>query len=85
MLDEHDDRVTVLFDRISGLTTPVKREIKVDPKQYLTKRLQHLECNLRKVAAQVSTAADKPEMDRCLLEQYDEQINGFKFELFDVS
>ena len=31
------------------------------------------------------TAADGPAVDRCLLERYDEQTNGFKLELHDVS
>ena len=91
VLDEHDDRVTGLFNRITGLITPVRREIKAYPKQHISKRLQHiskrlqhLERNLRKVATDVSTAADKREVDRCLLEQYDEQINRFKVELFDT-
>ena len=52
---------------------------------HLIKRMQHLERNLRKVAAEVSTATDNPVVDRCLLEQHHEQINGFKSELFDVS
>ena len=51
MLDEHDDRVTGLFDRSAGLTTQVEREIKADPKQHISKRLQHLGRNQRKVAA----------------------------------
>ena len=80
-----------LFDCLAILTTPVEREAKANPQQHLIKRLQHLikrlqhlKRNLRKVSAAVCTAADNPEVDCCLLELYDEQINGFKFELFDV-
>ena len=37
------------------------------------------------IAVEVSTAADNSEVDCCLVEQYNEQINGFKFDLFDIS
>ena len=84
-LADHDDKVSGLFNRLVMLITPVEHEAKANPHQNLIKRLQHLECNLRKVSAEISTAADNPELDRFWIEQYDEQINGFKFELFDVS
>ena len=37
VLDDHNDRVTGLFDRIVGLITTVKREIKTDPKQHISR------------------------------------------------
>ena len=47
-LDDHDDRVTNLFDRLARLTTPEEREerLKPDPRRCLQRRLQHLEGNL---------------------------------------
>ena len=86
-LDDHDDRVTDLLRRLTHLATPEDRaeKAKLDPRQCLQRRLAHLEANLRKVSDAVSAAAEKTEVDRCLLEQYDEQQNGFKLELYDIS
>ena len=71
-INDHDDKVSGLFDRLMMLTTPVEREAKANSQQHLIKRLQHLELNLCKVSAEVSTAADNPEVDRCLLKQYNQ-------------
>ena len=86
-LDDHDDRVTYRFDRLACLTTPEEQEkrLKPDPRLCLQWRLQHLEGNLRKISKAVASVADKVELDRCLIEQYDEQLNGFKLELYDIS
>ena len=37
------------------------------------------------IATVVMPMTSGPELDRCLLEQYGEQIGGHKLELFDVS
>ena len=44
-----------------------------------------METNLRKLSGAVSAVAEKTKVDRCVLEQYDEQQNGFKLELYDIS
>ena len=44
-----------------------------------------MEENLRKVDTAVTDIDGKPKVDRCLLEQYNEQLNGFKLELYDIS
>ena len=64
---------------LAHLTTPEEQEerLKPDPRRCLQWRLQHLEGNLRKVSKAVAAVADKAELDQCLLEQYDEQLNGF--------
>ena len=69
------------------LATPEEREIKVklDSPQHLHKRLQHMECNLRKVANGVSSAAEQPDVNHCLLEHYGEKVSGFKLKVFDIS
>ena len=79
ILDDDDDKLAGLFDRLVYLNTPVECEVqaKQDPQQQLLKRLQHVKRNIRKVAAVVSTVDDGPDVDRCLLEQYDEQTNRF--------
>ena len=72
-LDDHDNRVTDLFDHVARLTTPDEREerLKPDPWRCLQRRLQHLERNISKVAEAVPAITDEAEMDRCLLEEYD--------------
>ena len=87
VIDDHDNKVTELFTRILRLTMEEEREeeAKLDPRKHLSKRLQHLERNLRTVATAVSSAVEHPRVDRCLLEQYDEQLNGFRLEVFDVT
>ena len=86
-LDDHDDRVTGLLRRLAHLATPEEQaeKPKFDPWWSLQWRLLHLEANLRKVSDTVSAVADKTKMDHCLLEQYDEQQNVFKMELYDIS
>ena len=82
--DEHDDMVTDLFNR---LATPEECEVKarIDPWQHLHRRSQHVEQNPRKVTVAVSSAAEQANVDGCLLEQLDEQVNGFELEVFDMS
>ena len=82
-LDDNDDTVTTLFDLLALLTTPKEQEerLKPDPRRCLQQRLQHLEGNLQKISKAVAAFADKAESDRYLLEQYDEQLNGFKLKL----
>ena len=53
--------------------------------QHPGRRLQRVEHNLGKIATAVSSAAEQADMDRCLLEQSDEQVSGVKLEVFDVS
>ena len=85
-VDDHDDRVTDLIDRLECLAIPEEHEgkVKVDPQQQLCRRLQYVKQNLRKVIAAVSNAAEQADVDHCLLKQYDEQLNGFKVEVFDI-
>ena len=86
-LNEHDDRLTGLLDRLERLATPARKEERhlPDPTPELQRRLAHLEENLRKVDKAVTTIEAKPDVDRCLLEQYDEQLNGFNLELYNIS
>ena len=41
--------------------------------------------NLQRVCEAVSAIADEAVVDQCLLEQYDEQENSFKLELYYIS
>ena len=70
-MDDHDDKVTDLFNCLACLVILEEHEIKVrlDPQQHLPRRLYKVEQNLRNIAATVSSAADQPEVDRSLLEQ----------------
>ena len=86
-LNNHDDTVTDLFGCLLNLATPEEREerSKPDPRRSLHRRLLHLEGNLRKVSKAVFAIADEAEVDQCLLEEYDEEQNGFKLELYVIS
>ena len=86
-LGDHNDRTTSLFDCLGHVATPDEKEEKHKPdsEQSLNRWLLHLERNLPKVAKAVSAIANQAEVDWCLLEQYKEQQNGFKLELYDIS
>ena len=43
-----------------------------------------MEGNVRKVSEAVAAVADEAELDQCLLEQYDKQLNGFKLEPYNI-
>ena len=66
-MDDHDDKlkVTGLFNRPARLAMLEEHEEKVrlDPREHLRKRLQHLEHNLQKVASAVSSTAEQPDVD----------------------
>ena len=66
---------------VASLPLPEGRKEKSnsDPRQSLLQ----LEGNLQKVAT-VSAIADEAKVDQCLLEQYDEQLSGFKLELSNM-
>ena len=87
VLDEHDDRVTGLLGRLERLATPAEKEERCipDPTLGLQRRLAYLEENLRKVDKAVASMEGMADVDRCLLEHYDEQLNGFKLEQYDIS
>ena len=87
IIDDQDTKVTDLFTRLAPLAVEEKHEevVKIDPRDHLKKRLEHLERNLRTVAAAVSSAMEASDVHRCLLEQYDEQLSGFKLEVFDIT
>lgn len=55
------------------LTTLVESELKANPQQHLLMKLQHIEHNLHKVATELSSVANNPEVRHCSLEQYDKQ------------
>ena len=86
-LDDHDDRVTGLLRHLAHLAMleGQAEKPKFDPRRSLQRRLLHSEANLRKVSDAVFAVADKTKVDHCLLEQYNEQQNGFKLELYDIS
>ena len=86
-LDNHDDRITGVLHHLAHLITLEEQaeKPKLDPRQSLQRRLLHLGGNLRKVSEAVSAVADKTIVDHYLLELYEEQQNGFKLELYDIS
>ena len=62
------------------------RRTPTDPQRGLNRRLVLTETELRDIANAVEAMIERgPELDRCLLEQHEEQISGLKSELIDVS
>ena len=50
----------------------------------LHKCLANIERGIRRVNAGIKSITPGPNVDRCLLEKYDDQMGGLKLELFDV-
>ena len=86
MLDEHDDRVADLADRLQQLVSPPKKRGEATEEQnLLRKRLQHIERNIGDIADVIGPMIPGPELDRELVEEYREQIGSYKQDLADVS
>ena len=87
ILEEHDDRVTDYSYRLQQLLCPDERTPKAepDPRRHLHRRMARVEQNLREVARAVEAIEITPATDRCLLQQYDEQVSYIRMELMDVS
>ena len=66
ILDNHDDMVACLFDRLVHPTNPSECEVKTraDPWLYLLKSFQHIERGLHKAAQKVSVIAKGTQRDR---------------------
>ena len=61
------------------------RRTSTDPQKDLSRRLVLIETEMRDIANAVGAIGRGPELDRCLLEQHEEQISGLKSELTDIS
>ena len=87
VLDDHTDRITRLLVHLECLVMPGEGEekCKPNPKRSLQRKLLHLEGNLQKASDAVTAMEDKLKVGRCVSEQYDEQQNGFKLKLYDMS
>ena len=51
----------------------------------MNKRLVHVGRSLAEIDSIIRPMTSGPDLDRCLLEQLEEQLNGLKLELFDIS
>ena len=89
VLDEHDDRATDLSTRIRRLLDPPAEPrpapAHVSASQLLQRRLKRAESNTTLIAGAAKESCAKPEVDFCLLRQYEEQLGGIKLELSDIS
>ena len=85
-LGNHDNRVIDLLGCLQHLATPGggEEKHKRDPTWNLQRRLLRLEGNVRKDSSAVSAITDEAEVDQCLLEQYYEQQNDFKLDLYNT-
>ena len=57
----------------------------MDPQQHTCKCLAQLERSLQRIAGAAKPLGPGPDLDLCLLEQYEEQMKSFKLEVFDIS
>ena len=86
VLDEHDERVANLTDRLQMLATrPKEHDVATEKQKLLRKRLEYIESNIGDIKDVVGLMVPSLDLDHELVEEYREQIGTFKQELMDVS
>ena len=90
ILDDHDDKVASLSSRLQQFISKLSSahssaSMDSNPKQHHTRRLSHLERDLKLVVTTVDTITPGSEVDTCMLQQYEEQLSGLKAELARIS
>ena len=88
MLDDHDEKVTDLIDRLQQFVSepkegPSASAIK-DPSKPLYKQLHRMEKRIGMLSKAVKSLSPAPEIDQCLLRQLEEEIIALKGELPDT-
>ena len=86
-MDEHEDRVRNLGDRLLQLVLqeePGQKEL-TDPQPRGLHRCLALIIELRDISEAVETLAADPGLYHCLLKQYEEQISSLKLDFMEVS
>ena len=88
-LDEHEDKTLRLASRLRQIISECEAGTyttdQSTPNQHLSKRLRHIEQNLSLVVSAVDSTASGPDVDTCLLHQYESQLSDLKTELTCVS
>ena len=87
ILDDHDDKVTYITVHLDHLTSREDTSVKLEGETQLLlhKRLANIERSIQRVNARIEPITPGPDVDRYLLEQYEDQMSGLKLKLFDVS
>ena len=95
LLDDHEDRMTNIMDRLIQLShakpsptvmaPPISLEMAAEPSRLLHRRLHHLESSLRSINETVKPLAPGPDVNGCLVQQLQEQIGRLRAELSDVA
>ena len=95
--DEHEDRIGEFGDRLQQLILqnqsvkgeltgpPMSLEAAAELSWLSSQRLQHLECSLRSVKANIESPTLGPDLDACLVQHLQEQVGRFRAELSDVA
>ena len=86
VMEEHEIRVAHMSVSLKGLSSHTETTIKMESKELdiLRQRLANVEKNAGKVNAMIGPTPG-PNVDCCLLEQYNKQVIGFQMELLDIS
>ena len=83
-LDGHDDKVANLFVHLERLASSAKPTTKAEDEvqHVVCKHIVHLEQSLWKVNIAIKLMGPGAVVDRCHLEQYEEQVSGLKLEKY---
>ena len=86
-LDDHEDKIEQLADRLRQLVTMTEETSAppLDRTLPIQRQLRRLESRLRDIGGTLDTVAPGPNFDRCLVQQIGEQVSGLKSELTDTS
>ncbi len=89
ILDGHDDKLANLSARLQELvassTVASRRVDGPDSSRLVIKKLAHVDKAVKTIVSDVESAASSPDVDSCLLHQYEEQLSALKNELSRVS
>ena len=87
-LDDHDEKVTDLVDRLQQLVSEPKEAVSpsgpVDPFKPLRKQLERIEKRIRMVNEMTKSLHPGADIDQCLLRQLEEEAVALKAELADT-
>ena len=82
ILDEHDDVIAELAERIEQLVSLCASISDSLPHRIASRRLSHLQNKLSSVSESITSSNGT--VDTCLLNQYEEQLSAIKRELVDI-
>ena len=95
VLDDHDDRMNEIMDRLTQLgntkstpivvALPMSLETAAEPSQLLRRRLNQMESTLRLIKSTVESLTHGPDLDTSLVWQLEEQVGRINAEHSDLT